>query len=44
MVLSFSRVDKKVICKFVGKVGKSVILWGILEFFKKIEIDDRLYW
>jgi MraZ protein len=31
-----SLVDKKVICHFVGKVGKSVILWRILDFFKKL--------
>jgi hypothetical protein len=43
MAVIYSLVEKKVVSYFVGKVGKSVILWRILEFFKKIDINDRLY-
>jgi len=43
MAVSLSLVEKKVVSYFLGKVGKSVILWRILEFFKKIDINDRLY-
>jgi hypothetical protein len=43
MTPAFRLVDKKDVSHFVGKVGKSVILWRILDFFKKLGINGRLY-